>query len=108
MSTTAVTIRVETGLKKQAEELFEDLGTNMSGAMNMFLRKSVRTQSIPFRVTKDNTEIPNERLMKALEESEKIARGEIKRKPYNSFEEILDDLDNYDDDGNYIGEGDYE
>jgi DNA-damage-inducible protein J len=40
-------------LKKQAELLFYDLGMNMSTAVNVFIRQSVREGRIPFEVTKD-------------------------------------------------------
>ena len=46
-----VNIRVDEELKKQAEELFADMGLNMSTAVNMFLRQAVRTGGIPFAVT---------------------------------------------------------
>jgi DNA-damage-inducible protein J len=40
-------------LKKQAESLFSDLGMNMSTAVNVFIRQSVREGRIPFEVTTD-------------------------------------------------------
>jgi addiction module RelB/DinJ family antitoxin len=46
-----VTIRVDRGLKENAEELFAKLGMNMSVAFNVFLRKAVDEQAIPFPVS---------------------------------------------------------
>ena len=37
MATTNINVRVDADLKKSAEELFEDLGLNMSSAIIMFL-----------------------------------------------------------------------
>ena len=46
-----VTVRVEKDLKENAEYLFERLGLNMSVAFNMFLRKAVNEDAIPFPVS---------------------------------------------------------
>ena len=43
-----VTIRVDRDLKNRAESLFDRLGLNMSTAMNVFLRKAVDEEAIPF------------------------------------------------------------
>ena len=52
MATTNVSFRVDSELKKEAEELFQDFGLSMNSAFTMFLRQSVREQSIPFFVTR--------------------------------------------------------
>jgi DNA-damage-inducible protein J len=57
-------------LKKQAEDLFSDLGLNMTTALTMFLRQAVRTQGIPFEVSR----IPNAETIAAMKEAERIAR----------------------------------
>jgi len=49
-----VTFRVEKDLKEQAENLFERLGMNMSTALNIFLRKAVDEEAIPFPVSTKN------------------------------------------------------
>lgn len=46
-----VNIRMDEDLKKQADYLFNELGLNMSTAVNMFVRQAVRTGGIPFEVT---------------------------------------------------------
>jgi DNA-damage-inducible protein J len=48
---TQVSIRVDDQLKDQAEQLFTQLGINMSTALTMFLRQAVREGGIPFAVT---------------------------------------------------------
>lgn len=45
-----VTIRVNRDLKENAENLFKYLGLNMSNAINIFLRKAVDQNGIPFPV----------------------------------------------------------
>ena len=69
-----MSFRVDKDLKKQADELFKKLGMNTSVALNMFLTQSVREQGIPFIPT---MEVPNARLISALEEVEKIENGKI-------------------------------
>jgi len=51
--TVAVTMRVDKDLKFEAQELFSQLGLDMSTAYNLFLRQAVRTRSIPFEITMD-------------------------------------------------------
>ena len=46
-----VTVRVDRDLKENADFLFERLGLNMSVAFNMFLRKAVSEDAIPFPVS---------------------------------------------------------
>jgi addiction module RelB/DinJ family antitoxin len=46
-----VTIRVDKSLKARAETLFEQMGLNMSTALNVFLRKAVDESAIPFAVS---------------------------------------------------------
>lgn len=85
-----MSFRVDKELKQQADELFKNLGMNTSVALNMFLTQSVREQSIPFTPTMN---IPNKRLISALEEAEAIENGKIETKHYKNFEEALEDLD---------------
>ena len=47
MATTTVTFRTDEDLKKDATALYEELGMNLSVAINMFLKQSVRRQKFP-------------------------------------------------------------
>lgn len=85
-----MSFRVDKDLKKQADELFRKLGMNTSVALNMFLSQSVREQSIPFI---PSMEVPNARLVSAMEEVEAIENGKIEAKKYKTFEEALEDID---------------
>jgi DNA-damage-inducible protein J len=46
-----VTVRVDKNLKDCADSLFERLGLNMTTAFNVFLRKAVDENAIPFPVS---------------------------------------------------------
>ena len=85
-----MSFRVDKKLKKQADELFKNLGMNTSVALNMFLTQSVREQSIPFIPSMD---VPNARLISAIEEAEAIESGKIEAKKYKTFEDALEDID---------------
>ena len=49
-TTTPTQIRIEESTKKQAVELLEGLGLNLSDAVNMFLRQVILQNGIPFEV----------------------------------------------------------
>lgn len=51
MATKNINIRVDEDLKKESEELFEDLGLSLSAAVKIFLKQSVRESAIPFEIT---------------------------------------------------------
>ena len=84
---TNVSIRMDVRLKKQAEELFSDLGLNMTVAMTMFLRQAVRVQGIPFEITR----VPNEETAAAMREAEKIASDPGVR-GYTNLDALFNDL----------------
>ena len=54
MATTNLNIRIDETLKKQAEELFAQLGLNMSSAITVFLKAAVDFNGIPFEIRKTN------------------------------------------------------
>lgn len=89
MATVPTQIRIDKDLKKQATELFAQLGMDMSGAMNIFLRQCVMRGGLPFEV-----KVPQYKpeVLEAMEEAKKISKDpNVKR--YNSFSEALEDLD---------------
>lgn len=47
-----VNIRMDEDLKKQAENLFADLGMNMTTAVNIFVRQSINYGGIPFEIVR--------------------------------------------------------
>ena len=67
MPKTSMTIRMETDVKRQAQELFAQFGLDMTTAINMFLLQSIRQQGIPFTLRLDSfySDANQERLQKA-------------------------------------------
>lgn len=50
MPTVPTQVRIDEELKKQAVELFSQLGMDMSSAMNIFLKQCVLRGGLPFQV----------------------------------------------------------
>ena len=86
-NTTNVSIRMDVDLKRQAEDLFTDLGLNMTSAMTMFLRQAVRTQGIPFEISR----MPNNETIAAMLEAERIVY-DPNIKGYDNLNELFKDL----------------
>ena len=89
MDTTNINFRIDRKTKKEAEELFEDLGLNMTTALTMFIKASIRDQGIPFDVER---KIPNAETIKAIDEGRKIAR-DPSVKAYDNMEELIKALE---------------
>lgn len=88
-TTTTVNVRMNTELKKQAEELFGELGMNLTTAVNIFIRQSLRQGGIPFNVSLDE---PNRETVSAMLEAKRIARdGNVKG--YRDLNALFKDLD---------------
>ena len=69
MATTNLNIRIDKTIKDQAEEIFNELGLNMTTAVNMFLRTAIRERGIPFEL---KLEVPNDTTAAAIEEGRKL------------------------------------
>lgn len=69
MATTNLNIRTDKEIKEQAEQIFNELGLNMTTAINVFLRTTIREHGIPFEL---KLEMPNETTAAAIEEGRKL------------------------------------
>lgn len=89
MSTVPTQVRIDEELKKQAAELFGQLGLDMSGAINLFLRQAVLRGGLPFKV-----ELPRYKsdVLDAIEEAKKISK-DSSVKGYRDLDEIFEELD---------------
>lgn len=89
MATTNITMRMDEDLKAQAEELFADLGLNMTSAFTIFVKRAVREQRIPFTISR---EIPNEDTMEAIEEVRRMKQNPSIVKSYTDVDEMMKEL----------------
>ena len=86
MAQTNVNIRMEEILKKQFDNLCNELGLTMTSAINIFAKTMVRQRGIPFEVS---LHIPNEETLQAIDDvnNERNLRG-----PFHSVAELMEDL----------------
>ena len=82
-NTTNLNIRIDKTVKESSEKVFEELGLNMTTAVNIFLRQVIRVNGIPFEI-KGN--IPKQETIEAMEES--IAIANEKEKGYTSIDDL--------------------
>ena len=51
MSTTAISIRIDSDIKKQFDKLCKEFGISTNAAFNLFARTVVREKAIPFAIS---------------------------------------------------------
>ena len=90
MAKTSTNISIDTDIKIKAQELFADFGLDLSTAINMFLRQSVRENAIPFNISR---EVPNSETIAAIKEMDDMLSGKIPAKRYSSTKELFEDLE---------------
>ena len=95
MAKVSTNVTIDSDIKRQAQALFAEFGMDLSTAINIFLRQSLRQRSIPFEIT---TNVPNEDTLAAIRESEQIALHPEKYKSYNSAAEMFKDILSEDED----------
>ena len=82
MAKTSTNISLDPELKRSSQELFADLGIDLSTAITLFLKQSLRVQGLPFVVTREN---PNAETAAALNEYAEMKAHPEKYKRYASF-----------------------
>lgn len=87
-STTNFSVRMDSNIKKQCETLYGELGMNLTTAINVFLRQSLRVGGFPFEV---KLEQPNKETIAAMLEAEQLAH-DPGVKHYFDVEEALREL----------------
>lgn len=89
MATTNITMRIDEDLKMQAEELFADLGLNMTSAFTIFVKQAIREQRIPFTISR---EVPNEETLEAIEEVKRMKQDSSIGKTYDDVDGMIKEL----------------
>jgi len=52
--TTNLSIRIDRGLKDEADSIFNDMGMNLTTAITIFIKQAVRQKKIPFEIALDS------------------------------------------------------
>ena len=88
MATSLIQLRVDEKLKKQADELFADLGLDTTTALRIFLKQALKVGGLPFKVLKEK------RNGYSLDESPTIKRldGEFEKLPKAQQEAIVKEV----------------
>ncbi len=89
MASVNMSIRVDPELKAQAEALFDELGLTMNGAINMFLKQSVRDRAVPLSLSLGEKSRPHEDLLHAIEERQKGYVGDTLQDVLREMDGIL-------------------
>ncbi|HGQ2876141.1 type II toxin-antitoxin system RelB/DinJ family antitoxin [Streptococcus pneumoniae] len=80
MSKMSISIRLDSEVKEQAQQVFSNLGMDMTTAINIFLRQAIQYQGLPFDVRLDE----NRKLLQALTDLDQ------NRNMSQSFESVSD------------------
>ena len=89
MSNVSMNIRMDKTIKEQAQELFSEFGLDMTTAINMFLRQSIREQKIPFEL---KLNIPNNETLEALNEVKQMKENPSIGKAYDNVDDMIKEL----------------
>ena len=89
MATTNLNIRTDKEIKEAAEKIYSSLGLNMTTAINIFLRASIRESGIPFGLKLD---IPSDETITAIEEGRMIAKDKNVT-AYDSMDDLRETLE---------------
>ena len=84
MASTNLNVRTDSDVKEAAERIFEALGLNMTTAVNIFLRQTIRENGIPFELKLD---VPNQVTAAAIEEGRNLAYDK-KATGYHSISDL--------------------
>lgn len=86
MAQTNINIRMDENLKKDFDNMCDELGMNMTTAFNIFAKTVVRQQGIPFPVALDT---PNAGTLAAIDD---VNKRRNMRGPFNSVRALMEDL----------------
>ena len=86
---TNMNIRMEKEVKEQAQQIFAQLGMDMTTAVNVFLRQAIRYNGFPFELRIDK---PNAETIAAIQEVQQMKQDPSLGKTYTDVEEMMKEL----------------
>lgn len=89
MENVNVTIRMDKNLKKQADQIFGELGMSFTTAVTLFSKQCVRDKKIPFEICLE----PNQTTLNALNELRAMMSNKTEYKRYDSIEQAMEDIE---------------
>lgn len=91
MSQSYLSVRVNETDKKEFENFCNEVGMNVSVAINMFIKAVLQENKLPFEVVK-RTKFSKD-LEEALAEAEEMRKHPEKYKSFSSVKELMEDLE---------------
>ena len=85
MSKTSMSIRLDSEVKDQAQQVFNHLGMDMTTAINIFLRQAIQYQGLPFDVRLDE----NRKLLEVLTD---LDQNRNMSQSFESVSDLMEDL----------------
>ena len=85
MSKTSMSIRLDSEVKEQAQQVFNNLGMDMTTAINIFLRQAIQYQGLPFDVRLDESR-------KLLEVLTDLEQNRNMSQSFESVSDLMEDL----------------
>ena len=85
MSKTSMSIRLDSEVKEQAQQVFNNLGMDMTTAINIFLRQAIQYQGLPFDVRLDE----NRKLLEVLTD---LNQNRNMSQSFESVSDLIEDL----------------
>lgn len=85
MSKMSISIRLDSEIKEQAQQVFSNLGMDMTTAINIFLRQAIQYQGLPFDVRLDE----NRKLLQALTD---LDQNRNMSQSFESVSDLMEDL----------------
>ena len=85
MSKTSMSIRLDSEVKEQAQQVFNHLGMDMTTAINIFLRQAIQYQGLSFDVRLDE----NRKLLQVLTD---VDQHRNMSQSFESVSNLMEDL----------------
>ncbi|HGJ1039991.1 TPA: type II toxin-antitoxin system RelB/DinJ family antitoxin [Streptococcus pneumoniae] len=85
MSKMSISIRLDSEVKEQAQQVFSNLGMDMTTVINIFLRQAIQYQGLPFDVRLDE----NRKLLQALTD---LDQNRNMSQSFESVSDLMEDL----------------
>ncbi|MBW7522157.1 type II toxin-antitoxin system RelB/DinJ family antitoxin [Streptococcus pneumoniae] len=85
MSKMSISIRLDSEVKEQAQQVFSNLGMDITTAINIFLRQAIQYQGLPFDVRLDE----NRKLLQVLTD---LDQNRNMSQSFESVSDLMEDL----------------
>ena len=85
MPKTSMSIRLDSEVKEQAQQVFNHLGMDMTTAINIFLRQAIQYQGLPFDVRLDE----NQKMLQVLTD---VDQNRNMSQSFESVSDLMEDL----------------